>query len=168
MVVSWLLGCWCSFEFYVVFTFEVGVTSVTNMYKFMSCLFQRSTEFSVHLDFHKDFLIYWWLSLCSLRAPRPLLRETNWFMDHVRVHRQEQGLSTYYMIHGWARFFSGLLVYSRKFHSSHKGTFVCVWMLSVYFGGVWEGLKWETSYTATKLILLLCLSTLPPPPNLKS
>lgn len=62
-------------------------------------------------------------------------RGWSWFMDHFSVHRQEQGLSAYYMIHGWARFFPGPLVYSRKSHSSHKGTSVCVWMTSIYCWG---------------------------------
>lgn len=56
-------------------------------------------------------------------------------MDHFSVHRQEQGLSAYSILYGWARFFPGSLLSSGKSHSSHKDTLVCIWMSSIYCWG---------------------------------
>lgn len=95
------------------------------------------------------FLIYWYANISPLESRTftdtlffvgDFLRvfsrgswteaERAWsqFMGHCRVHSQDQGLSVYYLTHGWARFPPGPMAYDAGTHNFYKNTFVCGWM----------------------------------------
>lgn len=74
-------------------------------------------------------------------------------MGHCRVHSQDQELSTYDLIHGWAMLLPSPLTYGTGYLSDLIGTFH-VWILNFYCWRWKQNWVWGTSYAVMMLMSL--------------